>query len=54
MSSIVANSMRILNRDVSIAPLVTVRLLFGFMMCAGTIRFMHTGWLVAQTMDIGV
>jgi len=37
--------LKALNRDVSIAPLVTVRLLFGFMMCAGTIRFMHNGWV---------
>lgn len=45
MSSVVANSMRILNRDVSIAPLVTVRLLFGLMMLAGTLRFMLNAWV---------
>lgn len=45
LSSIAANSIRILNRDVSIAPLITVRLLFGMMMFAGTVRFMHNGWV---------
>jgi len=34
-----------LNRDVSIAPLVTVRLLFGLLMFVGTIRFMYNGWV---------
>ena len=45
MSSILKHSVKILNRDVSIAPLITVRLLFGLMMFAGTLRFMHNGWV---------
>lgn len=37
--------LKALNREVSIAPLVTVRLLFGTLMFASTIRFMHYGWV---------
>lgn len=45
MSSLANRFWGKLNREVSIAPLVTVRLLFGLLMCAGTIRFMYNGWV---------
>ncbi len=45
MSSLTDHIDRLLNRDVSIAPLVTVRLLFGLLMFSGTIRFMYNGWV---------
>jgi hypothetical protein len=45
MSSFFNNTIRTLNRDVSIAPLVTVRLFFGLLMFAGTVRFMYNGWV---------
>jgi hypothetical protein len=37
-----------LQRPVSIAPLVTFRVLFGLMMLAGTIRFWANGWITQQ------
>ncbi|OOQ61755.1 HTTM domain-containing protein [Mucilaginibacter pedocola] len=37
-----------LQRPVSIAPLVTFRILFGLMMLAGTIRFWANGWITQQ------
>jgi hypothetical protein len=37
-----------LQRPVSIAPLVTFRILFGLMMFAGTIRFWANGWITQQ------
>ncbi|MBE9583083.1 HTTM domain-containing protein [Mucilaginibacter sp. JRF] len=37
-----------LQRQVSIAPLVSFRILFGLMMLAGTIRFWVNGWITSQ------
>ena len=34
-----------LNRETTIAPLVTVRILFGLLMFFGTVRFMYNGWV---------
>jgi len=45
MSPFLNNTIRALNRDVSIAPLVTVRLFFGLLMFVGTVRFMYNGWV---------
>ncbi|HAP70683.1 MAG TPA: HTTM domain-containing protein, partial [Flavobacteriales bacterium] len=45
MSPFLNNTIRVLNRDVSIAPLVTVRLFFGLLMFFGTVRFMYNGWV---------
>lgn len=36
---------RIFSRQLSIAPLVTFRIIFGIMMMAGTARFMALGWI---------
>ncbi|MCF8277778.1 MAG: HTTM domain-containing protein [Flavobacteriales bacterium] len=45
MSSIFKHTQQLLNREVSIAPLVTVRLLFGLMMFFGTVRFISKDWV---------
>ena len=45
MSSVFNSMLKALNREVSIAPLITVRLLFGALMCFGTLRFMYNGWV---------
>jgi len=45
MSDVLANIRSRLAEEVSIAPLVTVRILFGFMMFAGALRFMLKGWV---------
>ena len=43
-----------LNTSASIAPLITLRILFGAMMVISTVRFMALGWVKDHYLDAKV